>query len=68
MLQVEASGDLFFAFEEPATGVGELLGLLAAVVILLLAFGSVIAMGLPIGIALDRARRRHQRVCRSSPT
>ncbi|MEO8106043.1 MAG: MMPL family transporter [Actinomycetes bacterium] len=51
-LQVEASGDLFFAFEEAPTGVGEMLGLGAAVVILLIAFGSVIAMGLPIGIAL----------------
>ncbi len=51
-LQVEASGDLFFAFEEAPTGVGEVLGLLAAVVILLVAFGSVLAMGLPIGIAL----------------
>ena len=51
-LQLETSGDLFFAFEESATNVGELLGLIAAVVILLLAFGSVIAMGLPIGIAL----------------
>ncbi len=51
-LQIETSGDLFFAFEESATGVGEMLGLLAAVVILMLAFGSVIAMGLPIGIAL----------------
>ena len=30
----------------------ELIGLAAAVVILLLAFGSVIAMGLPIGIAI----------------
>ena len=52
ILQIETSGDLFFAFEEAETGVGELLGLLAAVVILLLAFGSVIAMGLPIGIGL----------------
>ena len=51
-LQVEASGDLFFAFEEAPTGVGEAIGLLAAVVILLVAFGSVLAMGLPIGIAL----------------
>jgi putative drug exporter of the RND superfamily len=51
-LQVELNGDLFFAFEEPATNLGELLGLLAAVVILLLAFGSLIAMGLPIGLAL----------------
>ena len=52
LLQVEASGDLFFAFEEAPTGVGEAIGLLAAVVILLVAFGSVLAMGLPIGIAL----------------
>ena len=51
-LQIETSGDLFFAFEEPGTGVGEVLGLVAAVIILLLAFGSVIAMGLPIGMAL----------------
>jgi RND superfamily putative drug exporter len=51
-VRVEAGGDLFFAFEEPETGIGEVLGLLAAVVILLLAFGSVIAMGLPIGMAL----------------
>ncbi len=51
-LRLETSGDLFFAFEESETNVGELLGLLAAGVILLLAFGSVIAMGLPIGIAL----------------
>ncbi|HYO18175.1 MAG TPA: MMPL family transporter, partial [Dermatophilaceae bacterium] len=51
-LQLETSGDLFFAFEESSTNVGELLGLVAAVIILLLAFGSVIAMGLPIGIAL----------------
>jgi RND superfamily putative drug exporter len=52
VLQVEASGDLFFAFEEAPTGLGEVIGLLAAVVILLVAFGSVLAMGLPIGIAL----------------
>ncbi len=51
-LQIEASGDLFFAFEEPDTSVGEALGLIAAVIILLVAFGSVIAMGLPIAIAL----------------
>ena len=52
LLQVEASGDLFFAFEEAPTGLSEGIGLLAAVVILLVAFGSVLAMGLPIGIAL----------------
>ena len=51
-LQIEMGGDLFFNFEKPATNVGEFLGLLTAVVILLVAFGSVIAMGLPIGLAL----------------
>ena len=51
-LQIELSGDLFFSFEQPETGVGEMIGLIAAVVILLLAFGSVIAMGLPIGLAV----------------
>jgi putative drug exporter of the RND superfamily len=51
-LRIEMGGDLFFAFEEPATGIGELIGLVAAVVILLLAFGSLIAMGLPIGMAV----------------
>ena len=51
-LQVELRGDLFFSFEEPETGTGEMLGLIAAVIILLLAFGSLIAMGLPIGMAI----------------
>jgi putative drug exporter of the RND superfamily len=51
-LQVEMGGELFFAFEQPETGTGEIVGLVAAVLILLLAFGSVIAMGLPIGIAV----------------
>ncbi|WP_198676011.1 MMPL family transporter [Kribbella monticola] len=51
-LRIELGGDLFFAFEQPATGVGEALGLLVAVVILLVTFGSLIAMGLPIGLAL----------------
>ena len=51
-LQVEANGELYFSFSEPETGLGELLGIIAAVIILLVAFGSVIAMGLPIGIAL----------------
>ncbi|MFE0038347.1 MMPL family transporter [Streptomyces sp. NPDC059018] len=52
VLRVEAGGDLFMSFEEPETGTGEMIGLLAAVVILLVAFGSLIAMGLPIGMAL----------------
>ena len=51
-LRIEMGGDLFFALEEAPTGVGELLGLAAAVVILLLAFGSLVAMGLPIGMAV----------------
>jgi putative drug exporter of the RND superfamily len=51
-LQIELSGDLFFAFEQPENSAGEMIGLIAAVVILLLAFGSLIAMGLPIGLAI----------------
>ena len=51
-LRAELAGDLFFAFEEPETGTGELIGLVAAAVILLVAFGSIVAMGLPIAIAL----------------
>ena len=52
VLQLELGGDLFFAFEEPGTGMGEVIGLVVAVLILLIAFGSVVAMGLPIGMAL----------------
>jgi RND superfamily putative drug exporter len=51
-LQIEMGGDLFFAFEESAAGISELIGIVAAAVILLVAFGSVIAMGLPIAMAL----------------
>ena len=51
-LRIEAGGDLYFAFEQAPTGVGEALGLLVAIVILLLAFGSLAAVGLPIGTAL----------------
>jgi putative drug exporter of the RND superfamily len=49
VLRVEYGGQLFAGFRLPAS---ELLGLLAAIVILLIAFGSVLAMGLPIGTAL----------------
>ncbi|TDO51313.1 RND superfamily putative drug exporter [Kribbella sp. VKM Ac-2527] len=51
-LRIELSGDIFFAFEEPDAGVGELVGVIAAIIILLVAFGSLIATGLPIGLAL----------------
>ena len=50
--EIELDGDLFFAFEDSEAGISELIGLVAAIVILLVAFGSVIAMGLPIGIAI----------------
>ena len=48
-LQVAYGGEVFGEFEFPAS---EALGVIAAVIILVLAFGSVIAMGLPIGTAL----------------
>ncbi len=51
-LRLEMGGDVFAAFAEGGTGLGELIGVVAAVVILLVAFGSLIAMGLPIGLAL----------------
>ena len=48
-LEIQYGGQLFATFPVPES---EALGLLAAMVILVLAFGSVLAMGLPIGIAL----------------
>lgn len=48
-LEIEYGGNVFAEFELPAS---EAYGLLAAIVILVLAFGSVLAMGLPIGTAL----------------
>ena len=48
-LNIQYGGDLFGKFQLPSS---ELLGVLAAVIILLIAFGSVLAMGLPIGSAL----------------
>jgi RND superfamily putative drug exporter len=48
-LQVEYGGDLFAEFELPES---EIYGLIAAIIILIVAFGSVLAMGLPIGTAL----------------
>jgi RND superfamily putative drug exporter len=51
-LTLETGGDLFFAFEEAPTGLGEVAGLVVAMVVLLIAFGSFVAMGLPIGMAL----------------
>ena len=48
-LRIELGGDMFL---EEAAFSSEAIGFLAAVVILLIAFGSVLAMGLPIGTAL----------------
>jgi RND superfamily putative drug exporter len=48
-VEVEFGGDLFAEFEMPES---EIYGLIAAVIILIVAFGSVLAMGLPIGTAL----------------
>ena len=48
-LQVEYGGQLFAEFSPPES---EVLGLSFAIIILVLAFGSVLAMGLPVGTAL----------------
>ena len=47
-VQIEYGGEVFAEFEAPSS---EILGLAFAVIILIAAFGSVLAMGLPIGTA-----------------
>ena len=51
-IQVAVGGELPQYVEQPETQAAELIGLVAAVFILLIAFGSVLAMGLPLAIAL----------------
>ncbi|MFD0151125.1 MMPL family transporter [Streptomyces sp. NPDC055721] len=51
-LRIEMGGNLFYAFSDPDGGASELIGLLAAATILLLAFGSLVAAALPIGMAV----------------
>ena len=51
-LQVEFGGEIPMSASKPTLGGSEGIGILAAMVILIFAFGSVIAMGLPIGTAL----------------
>jgi RND superfamily putative drug exporter len=52
VVQMELGGDLpTEAAQEPPEG-QEMFGLIAAVIVLLVAFGSIIAMGLPIGTAV----------------
>jgi putative drug exporter of the RND superfamily len=48
-VDMELGGFIFSEFEQPSS---EILGVAFAVVILIVAFGSVLAMGLPIGVAL----------------
>jgi RND superfamily putative drug exporter len=48
-VRTELGGFIFAEFQEPSS---EVLGLAFAIVILILAFGSVLAMGLPVGVAL----------------
>jgi putative drug exporter of the RND superfamily len=51
-VQAEFTGQVIAAQETPETGTSELLGLIAAMVILIVVFGSVVGMGLPILLAL----------------
>nr|MSZ90107.1 MMPL family transporter [Actinomycetota bacterium] len=51
-VQVEFGGELTHFVEQPSPSGSEVIGLFAAMVILLFAFGSIIAMGLPIAMAL----------------
>ena len=51
-IQVEFGGEVARAGERPDLGGTEIYGLIAAMIVLLIAFGSVVAMGVPIGTAL----------------
>ena len=51
-LQVALGGQAIEQAEQPALGTATGIGLVAAIVILLITFGSVVAMGLPIATAL----------------
>ncbi|MFD0412276.1 MMPL family transporter [Streptomyces sp. NPDC127108] len=51
-LRIEMGGSLFYAFSDADGGASELIGLLAAAAILFLAFGSLVAAALPIGMAV----------------
>ncbi len=51
-LRIEMGGDLYYAFEQSQPGLGELIGLLVAALILFLVFGSLLATALPLGTAV----------------
>ncbi|MGC5568504.1 MMPL family transporter [Streptomyces sp. FR-108] len=51
-LQVELGGQAITRTQEPPTGIAEMTGILAAAVVLFLAFGSLFAMLLPLVVAI----------------
>ena len=51
-LQVELGGEVPGSAAAPMEGHGELIGVVAALLILVLAFGSVVGAGLPVAVAL----------------
>jgi RND superfamily putative drug exporter len=51
-LRIEMGGNLFYVFSDADGGASELIGILAAAAILFLAFGSLVAAALPIGMAV----------------
>ena len=51
-LQAELGGELPGGAESEMKGTGELAGVIAALVLLIIAFGSVVAAGLPLAVAL----------------
>jgi RND superfamily putative drug exporter len=51
-LDAEAGGEVVFANTEAPTGVAEAVGLSLALLVLVAAFGSVVAAGLPVAVAL----------------
>ena len=59
-IQVEYDGGLGYAKGDAAPG-SEKIGILVAVVVLAIAFGSLVAMSLPIVVALVGLAHRHQR-------
>jgi len=51
-LKVAYGGEVPRAAERPDLGNSEIYGLIAAIIVLLIAFGSIVAMGVPIGTAI----------------
>src|SRR4051812_12088228 len=51
-LEVELGGQAIQRVQEPPTGLAEMIGILAAAVVLFLAFGSLFAMLLPLAVAI----------------